>query len=257
MADEDDDKLAGLNAYLGSDIEGVKGWCIPQLWQSVWPIARTLGNGPVAEIGVFEGRFFIGLCKTFGTAGKNRAVAIDVFDQQQFNLDGAGVGKAEVLRSNLDRHGIGADHVEFMARDSLSLTSRDAAELIAKIGRVAFFSIDGCHEVVHTINDVDFAMSVTRHDGLIALDDYTNQNWPGVQEAVARMYLLGTPNFVPLVVTCNKLLLCSYSFHATYLETIATYLESHFPDTRVKRVRRFGFDSLTVQPGLSRWLDLV
>lgn len=198
-----EDRLGDVNAYLSTGIHTVNGWCIPQLWQTLWPLYQEIGDGPVAEIGLFEGKFFIALCKTFGVNATNRAAAIDVFDLQQFNLDGAGVGKLDVVKRNLATHGIADDAVEFVQADSLALTHRDADRLVSEIGQFHFFSVDGCHEVVHTVNDIEFAMSVTANHGIIAVDDYTNPDWPGVQEAVARMYLNRDFRFIPLAVTCN------------------------------------------------------
>lgn len=252
-----DARLEDMNAYLSAGIHTVNGWCIPQLWQTLWPLYREIGDGPVAEIGLFEGKFFIGLCKTFGVSSQNRAAAIDVFDMQQFNLDGAGVGNLDVVKRNLVAHGIAEDAICFVEADSLALTHRDADRLVSEIGQFHFFSIDGCHEVVHTVNDIEFAMSVTANHGIIAVDDYTNANWPGVQEAVARMYLTRDFRFIPLAVTCNKLLLASYSYHSAYLRTIEAYLRKAHPDTKMKRVKRFGCDSLTIQPSLQKWTELV
>lgn len=249
-------RLSDLNAYLSEGIHTVNGWCIPQLWQTLWPLYREIGDGPVAEIGLFEGKFFIGLCKTFGTSPKNRAAAIDVFDMQQFNLDGAGVGKMDVVKRNLGLHGIAEDAVEFVQADSLALTHRDADRLVREIGQFHFFSVDGCHEVVHTVNDIEFAMSVTANHGIIAVDDYTNSSWPGVQEAVARMYILGNYSFVPLAVTSNKLLLASYSYHSKYLRLIEQYLETSHPDTPVKKVNRYGHQTLNVHPNFQKWSNL-
>ncbi len=249
-------RLKEINAYLSEGIHTVNGWCIPQLWQTIWPLYLEIGDGPVAEIGVFEGKFFIGLCKTFGTHHANPASAIDVFDMQQFNLDGAGVGKVDVVKKNLVIHGIAEDAVRFVQADSLSLRQCDAERLVSGIGHFNFFSIDGCHEVIHTVNDIEFAMSVTANHGIIAVDDYTNPNWPGVQEAVARMYLHRDFPFIPLAVTSNKLLLASYSHHANYLRAIEIYLKQAHPGSRFKKVRRFGYDTLTVQPSLQQWSDL-
>jgi hypothetical protein len=249
-------RLKDVNTYLSDGIHSVNGWCIPQLWQTLWPLYREIGDGPVAEIGLFEGKFFIGLCKTFGTNPKNRAAAIDVFDMQQFNLDGAGVGKMDVVKKNLGTHGIAQAAVEFVQADSLALTHRDADRLVSEIGQFHFFSVDGCHEVVHTVNDIEFAMSVTANHGIIAVDDYTNPNWPGVQEAVARMYLNRDFRFIPLAVTCNKLLLASYSYHAAYLRAVEDYLREVHPEGRFKKVPRFGYDTLTVQPNLQNWKSL-
>ena len=249
-------RLSDVNTYLSEGIHSVKGWCIPQLWQTLWPLYREIGDGPVAEIGLFEGKFFIGLCKTFGTSAKNRAAAIDVFDMQQFNLDGAGVGKMDVVKRNLGVHGIAEDAVEFVQADSLALTHRDADRLVREIGQFHFFSVDGCHEVVHTVNDIEFAMSVTANRGIIAVDDFTNTDWPGVEEAVARMYLSRDFPFIPLAVTSNKLLLASYSYHARYLRAIEKYIGSAHLGTRMKKVRRFGYETITIHPNFQAWEDL-
>lgn len=251
-----DDRLASVNAYLRDGIHTVNGWCIPQLWQTIWPVANLIGDGPVAEIGVFEGKFFIGLGKTFGAESGQTATAYDVFDMQEFNLDGAGVGKKDVLLQNALDHGFPAGAVNTVEVDSLALSHRDADTFIEKHGRAAFFSVDGCHEVAHTVNDIEFAMKVVANRGLIAVDDYTNPNWPGVVEAIARMYLLRDFAFIPLAVTCNKMLLCSYSYHAKYMDAIGAYVPKHHPTTRMKRVKRFGYDTWTVQPGLGTWTDL-
>jgi len=245
-----------LNDYLETGIRQVDGWCLPQLWYALWPLAKLIGPGPMAEIGVFEGKFFIGLCKTFGTSPDNQAVAIDVFDMQEFNLDGAGKGKLDVFRDNLDRQGVGRDNVECITADSLALRGPDSDDLLKRYGAFSFFSIDGCHEVEHTLNDMRFAMTVTAHHGLIAVDDFTNPNWPGVEEAVARLYLFERPVFVPLLVTCNKLLLCSLSHHARYLNAIDAHFKEHYPETPRKKVRRYGYDTWTIQPDFKSWKGL-
>jgi hypothetical protein len=252
-----ENRRENINTYLSKEIQKVGGWCIPQLWQSIWPLYKEIGDGPVGEIGVFEGKFLIGLCKTFGTTEANKAAAIDIFDLQEFNLDGAGVGKIDVLKSNLDAHHVGQNTLEYIQADSLTLRSREANNLIESIGFCKFFSVDGCHEVVHTVNDIEFAMSVTSNDGIIAIDDYTNPNWPGVQEAVARMYLMRDFPFIPLAVTCNKMLLCSYSYHSKFLKLLHSYVKEHHPDTRMKKVTRFGFETLTIIPNFQKWTDLA
>lgn len=249
-------ELVKLNEYLSKGIHDVEGWCLPQLWYALWPLAQIIGPGPIAEIGVYKGKFFTGLCKTFATGPDNMATAIDVFDMQEFNLDGAGEGNLDAFRANLDAQGVGAGNVHYVIADSLSLRDADREAFLERTGACAFFSVDGCHEVVHTINDIEFALSVTRPDGIVAVDDYLNPNWPGVQEAVARMYLMGNYSFVPLVVTCNKLLLCSLSYHGKYLRAVHDYIRDNHEGVRMKKVKRFGFETLTVQPNFQEWQDL-
>lgn len=115
-----------LNSYLSEKIHTVNGWCSPHLWQSIWPLRKLIGSGSVGEIGVFEGKFLIGLIHTFDTECQLKHAALDVFDMQEFNIDKAGVGKAQVLDVNMDRNGIDARNVEKIRVDSLSLCADDA-----------------------------------------------------------------------------------------------------------------------------------
>ncbi|MEM9224718.1 MAG: hypothetical protein AAGB11_20300, partial [Pseudomonadota bacterium] len=86
-------------AYLDGPFKEIGGWCNPFLWQAIEPLHGAISAagppGPVAEIGVFHGKFFFGLVKTAGAEKDN--FAIDVFDMQEFNLDGAGVGDKQAF----------------------------------------------------------------------------------------------------------------------------------------------------------------
>jgi hypothetical protein len=242
--------IADARAYLDGHFQNIKGWCLPNLWQSIEPLYERIvasGNpGPVAEIGVYQGKFFIGLVKTMGAARNN--YAIDVFDLQEFNLDKAGEGSMEALRANLALCGVDEGAVEFLKTDSLWLHGGDIAQLRERTGGFSMFSVDGCHLAEHTVNDIHIAMELTRPDGIIFVDDYYNPNWPGVQEGVAKLYLGQSPRFVPLLFSCNKLVLCNLSFHAQYLKSVREHLLAQHPGARVKLVKRFGFDTLTVAP---------
>ncbi|MGL6211266.1 MAG: class I SAM-dependent methyltransferase, partial [Paracoccaceae bacterium] len=253
----DQDHLAKLNDYLSTGIHKVNGWCIPHLWHAIAPLSRLIGEGPIAEIGVFEGKFLIGLVKTFDPHMRHKHAAIDIYDLQQFNIDRAGVGKSAVLDANLAAHGIADGIVHKVRADSLSLRQADAEALVHKHGKFKFFSVDGCHEVTHTMNDIEFAMSVTDNAGIISVDDYLNLDWPGVVEAVAKMYLMRNFPFVPLLFTSNKLLLCSISHHAKYLECVQAYAKARHPTTGMKEVTRFGFRGLNLKPKFAVWQNVA
>jgi hypothetical protein len=242
--------------YLTGPFTNINGWCIPQLWQCIQPLALLIeeagAKGPVAEIGVFHGKFFIGLVKTMGAETHN--TAIDVFDLQEYNLDKAGEGNKEKLIQNMAAAKVPEDAVSMIRADSMWLTSRDANALFANTGGFSLFSVDGCHLPEHTVNDMLFAMVATRPEGIIFIDDYYNANWPGVQEGVAKFYLNNSAKFVPLLFTCNKLFLCNISFHAKYLDSVIGFVRQNFKSSRIKRVRRFGFDTVTITPDFK---DLV
>src|SRR5580704_7195743 len=100
-------------------------------------------------------------------------------------------------------------------------------------------------------------MEVTKPQRIIFVDDYYNPNWPGVQEGIAKFYLSNSARFVPLLFTCNKLFLCNLSYHKMYLDLVSRFVRQNFPDTRIKLVRRFGFDTVTVLPNFKSSQYLV
>jgi hypothetical protein len=235
--------------YLQGPFQRIGGWCSPWLWTLIGPIAARQAEmgvlNPVAEIGVYHGKFFLGLVATKGAPAQNHA--IDVFDLQQFNLDGAGEGDMEQFTQNIVAAGLSPEQVTMLRTDSMALTATDIANLRAMTGGFSLFSVDGCHLVEHTLNDIRIAMELTVPAGLIFVDDYTNPDWPGVQEAVATLYLMDRPRFVPLAVLHNKLFLCHLGFHAMWLELIQA-AAARLPGARSKRVTRFGYRTLNLEP---------
>lgn len=249
-----------VDAYLREVFPSVEGWCVPHLWQAIQPLREAMARegdlGPAAEIGVYHGKFFIGLVKTLGSASGN--AAIDVFDLQRFNLDRAGEGDLAAFRANLARAGVAEEAVSIRRADSMTLGPAEIEALRPEGGGYSLFSVDGCHLAAHTVNDIRVAMALTRPQGLIFVDDYYNPSWPGVQEGVAKLYLMDAPRFVPLVYLCNKLILCHVSYHAPYFRALREFLPARFPKTQIKAVQRFGQPTLTVAPvlGEPRYLAL-
>ena len=243
--------MRAVRDYLDGFYNEVEGWCFRQVWQSVQGVdefQRRHGiDGPIAEIGVLEGKFFIGLMKT-----KRRApnFAIDLFSLQQFNRDASGTGNLERFRSNIENSGESLDNVRILERDSMTLMPRDIEAIRAETGGFSLFSVNGGHDVDHVINDVEIAMQLTQPGGVIYLDDYYNANWPGVHEGMSKLYFTRAPRFVPLIFGCNKLALCHISWHAHYIDYLAEFTQANFPDTNFKRVERFGYDSLTALPDI-------
>jgi len=249
-----DDESAELNRYLEEGLDSVRGWCNPRIWQAIWPLSRKIGAGPVAEIGVYEGKFFIGLVKTFGGDEAGPHLPMDIFDMQELNVDrsGSGKGRKKIFEENLEEHGVRGSSVSITERDSLDLRLLDAHTLVETHGRFKFFSIDGGHEVTHTMHDIEIAMQMTDSSGIISVDDYLNPDWPGVNEAVAKMYLNRNFSFVPLLYIGNKLLLCTYSHHSSYLECVRKYITENYDDAKIKDVTRFGYRTLSIKPSADR-----
>lgn len=244
-------ELAQVDEYLRGEFQRVQGWCLPQLWQAIQPLheeQNKLGvKSPIAEIGVFKGKFFIGLVKTkAAVAGGHHA--FDVFDLQQFNLDHAGKGELEAFQTNLVKSGVKTESVAIMRGDSMTIGIDERLKVKRETGGFSMFSVDGCHLAGHTINDIRIAIDLTVPEGIIFVDDYYNASWPGVQEGVAKLYLCDSPTFVPLLYMSNKLFLCHVSYHDRYIAAVFAFIKQNYPETVQKKVERFGYPTLTVIP---------
>lgn len=241
---------SAVHQYLQNEFKKVEGWCIPHLWNCIEPILdyheEINLRKPVAEIGVYHGKFFIGLIKSVKTA--EVSYVFDVFDMQQFNLDGAGEGSKEKLINNLNMCGVDSKTYSLQTVDSMTLDGDYTKALSIDKNYFSLFSVDGCHTPEHTINDMKIAIEHTCPQGLVFIDDYNNPNWPGVQEGVSKFYFNEYSNFIPLLYTCNKLFLCHISYHSIYLDRVKKHLSSHVPGSKVKKVTRFGYETLTILP---------
>lgn len=239
-----------LSEFISGPFDKIPGWCSPYVFQLVQPIfdfQRSIGfYAPICEIGVFKGKFFAGLLKASGVAHSH--YAIDVFDLQQFNLDYAGAGNRKEFRDNIALSGEDPENVTCIERDSTTFRSGDLIKIREAVGGFSAFSVDGCHLVEHTINDIRVAMELTADEGVIFVDDYYNPDWPGVHEGVCKLFQASTPVYVPLAYTSNKLAMCHVGYHQRYLDYLDRFVTYHFPQTAIKKVKMFGYQVLVLTP---------
>lgn len=167
-------------------------------------------RGGVGEIGVHMGRLFI-LLKLLAASGE-RAVAIDVFQDQHLNVDHSGHGDEAQFRANLNRWASNRD-VTVIQRSSLEVK---AAEVITAAGRCRLFSIDGGHTAECALNDLRLADDILDDCGVAILDDYFNQSWPDVSVGAARFLADDSTRLRPFAITPNKLYMARPEFHAAY-----------------------------------------
>lgn len=252
--------IADLRGYLVDQFESVDGWCWKYTWQPIEFIdrrQRALGAaGPIAEIGVYHGRFFIGLALLKLDHAPH--IAIDVFDMQEFSMSGSGtkirvdksVSEAQfsTFQSNLKRAGLDGGSIQILRSDSVALSSSEIYKAAGFANKPLFFSVDGCHELTHAYHDIHLAMDLTSQYGLILVDDYLHARWPGVHEAVAKIYFGSAPRFVPLYYVHNKLALCHVNLHHDYFDGLQAYYAEHYREAHVRTVTRYGWRTLTIEP---------
>ena len=168
--------------YLGR-LDSVHGWLRPECALLVCRLGqRQSVSGNVGEIGVHHGKFFILL--SLLRRAEESAVAVDLFEDQASNVDHSGAGDRQAFEANLRRFGA-ADRVTVTSADSTTIS---AAQLRDSVGGGAFrlFSVDGGHTPEITASDMALVTAVLAEGGLLILDDYFNEAWPGVSEGANR-----------------------------------------------------------------------
>lgn len=192
----------------------VDGWLLTDAAVTICVLSqrqREMGvEGGAAEIGVHRGKLFILLYLL--SRAPEKAVAIDVFEDQHLNVDSSGRGDLNIFRANLERH---ADSERLVVHKGTSLAVTGADVLGLAGGRVRLFSIDGGHTEEITANDLAIADDALAEGGIIVVDDVFNEQWPGVTNGVHR-YFARRPNLVPFAVGGNKTYFCRLSHAEPY-----------------------------------------
>ena len=210
--------MTSLDTYWHDSMPNIGGW-VNQRWLEYLRVCddlqRDLGiTGEVAEIGVFHGKLLIALAHMLAPGGK--ATALDVFDDQARNLDFAGEGDLGKLKQNIVLYGPEGIDWAFIKADSSAINVADKVRLTTERGPFRLFSVDGCHTLEHTLNDLITAADCLAPGGVIILDDTFQPHWPGVTEAVA-LFCRQFPRVRPFLYCAHKLFFIGHGFHGHFL----------------------------------------
>jgi len=193
-----------LARYLELGIGQVEGWLSPQSAAMIAHVSlaqiRAGLRGDVCEIGVHHGKLFIVLANAI--VGGERAHAVDVFGDQEKNLDRSGAGDRAVFERNVAAYAPGA-RVEIVQESSLDLEKAGFLR-----NRFRLMSIDGGHTAAITQNDLRLAEATLVPSGIAILDDILSDQWTGVITGLAN-YLAQGGRLVPFVLAPNKLFLAT------------------------------------------------
>lgn len=203
------------------NIDTVEGWLTP----TTAFISHFLMNhqaeigvrGNICEIGVHHGKYLIALA--CGLQAHESALAVDIFEDQDQNIDGSGIGDRTILSQNASKFFPLSDLIIKKA-NSLDLTPAD----ITSYGRPRFFSVDGGHTEAVAYNDLLLAENSICQGGIVALDDILNYHWTGVLSGYAR-YKNSGGRLKAFALVPNKLLLSDAEFAPKY----AAFMRSQFP----------------------------
>lgn len=196
-----------LRRYAGGELLSIEGWLSGD---AVWPLVELARQqhdagitGAVGEIGVHHGQLFLLLA--FASRPGESCVGVDLFENQDQNIDHSGQGDREILEGHIARLGAPNERIRLLTRNSLTLT---AEEMIATADdRYRLFSVDGGHTPDITANDLLIAGGAIRPEGIVILDDAFSQMWPGVMTGLVQFMQAHPDLLVPFGICGNKTLL--------------------------------------------------
>ena len=239
--------MDGLANYWEHGFPYVDGWVDARLLESLTLIGKLQSEigikGQAGEIGVYHGKFLIALANLIEEGGS--VVALDVFEDQSKNLDGAGVGSEESLRRNIELFGPKSVNWDIIKIDSITMSAYDKVRIKEKYGPFRLFSVDGCHTAEHTFNDLLTGQDMIGSGGVMILDDYMQPHWPGVTDAVHMFYNRSVPRVKPFLYHCHKLFFVGYGWHEAFLQACADRFSGR-EDARLTKM--FGSPVLTLYP---------
>ena len=159
-------------------------------------------SGSLCEIGIHHGRSFILLSLLVQT--DEMCLGIDLFGDQDQNIDNSGCGDKEIVVSNLKSNNCDINKVKFITNNSLNLTPNDLFNSSGQ--KFRFISLDGGHTAEIIQNDLQLAESVLCNGGVVLVDDYFDERWPGVSEGTLRHLLVKKSDLIPFAIFDDKIL---------------------------------------------------
>jgi Methyltransferase domain len=224
-----------LSIYLKRG-QKVPGWLDPYSGTVIADLSRHQYDsgitGSLGEIGVHMGRLFILLKLT--AMPNEKCFAIDVFDDQHQNTDRSGGGNlATFLKYVLQW--TGDTNLTVIQSSSLDV---EPNQIISAVGHCRLLSVDGGHTEQCAYNDLQLADATLIEPGVVVLDDFFNEMWPGVATGSAKYFLNPATKLHPFAITPNKLYLSSVQYHKFYRDHLQNTQRARFNKT----VQMFGYD---------------
>ncbi len=160
-----------VDRYITQDYESVRGMSsrfAATICAHVIRRQSALGiGGHFAEIGTFEGRFFIAMA--LGLAPGEKALGIDTFDWPD-------AGIVDRFHGHCTRLGLAEDRVVAIKAAARDLTAEDVDGALG--GPVRFWHIDGDHTPQSLTADLDLAVQSLHPHGILCLDDMLHPGYP-------------------------------------------------------------------------------
>jgi hypothetical protein len=207
--------------------DSIQGWVGDRIFQIVdfiklYHDERDI-RGDIAEIGVHHGKLFVILAAV--ARPDEMCIAVDLFENQQLNVDSSGNGSRSVFEGHIRTHFPEMlDRVKIVSCDSMSITPNTAWTKLSERG-IRLFSIDGGHTTAHVVNDLSIAQEILVGSGIVLLDDFLGPMWPSVSEGFFHYMSTANRRLAPFLIFQNKLFLTTFSEHDQVLRGLRDYLD--------------------------------
>ena len=217
-----------LQSFLHSHHESVEGWFFPldqYVFLELFVMHSSMSvEGDVCEVGVYQGKSLILLSILKGE--HERLFGFDLFAGED----------EEITRANLNKYGVNSG-VTLVKGLTSNLTPRSLDELVSQ--PVRFLHIDAGHEYHEVLEQLETFAPYLTDTGIIAMDDYQDREFPGIEAAVLDFALQDRPRrFVPFLVSANKTFLCAPAVAAPFQKFLIN--RQNFRDKcRLTRIRDF------------------
>ena len=199
-----------LDNYIARDMSTVRGYLsrldAATIATALKFQARNDMRGHLCEIGVHHGRLFFLLAHA--RREDERALAIDLFEDDAINATTAHRNRSEGFRSNMERLAVRLGPAEVFKTSSLEVTPDEILRRTG--GPIRFFSVDGSHVFRFVAHDLSLAFATASAETIIAVDDFFSADWPDVSFA-AYEAIRNSSQIVPVALTPSKLYLATAS----------------------------------------------
>ena len=168
-------------------------------------------TGHIAEIGTFEGRFFIAMA--LGLAPGEHALGIDTFIWPNDGL-------LDLFHSHCARHGLPRERYTAHKGNVRDLAPDDIRKTLG--GPVRFWHVDGDHSREHLTADLDLAAATLHPRGIICLDDMLHPGYPLLVVAVHE-WMERHPDWRVLCVIDREDIVAAAKFMICHQDVVALF----------------------------------
>ncbi len=205
-----------VDRYLQEGYEAVRGMSSRFAAAiSAWCLKHQASNGIAghfAEIGTFQGRYFI--AQALALEPGERALGIDLFDWPT-------AATLDIFLANCRRWGL-SDAVMTVWKADSGQMSPEALRAKLGDGPVRFFHIDGDHSPEPLKRDLDLALAVLHPQGLICLDDMLHPGYPFLAGTVER-WLVTNPAMRLMCVIDREDIVAAPKFLICHIDAVPLY----------------------------------